>query len=473
MDSTSVSTTALEHDFATELEPTTTADAARSTHATRVDLRPADAQPAPAADRGRIVGSVRDAVDRVTPVARGFVRVEAEPAPAGLPRDAVEELRLFVAMPVAAIDKEGGFAFPSIPFGAWSVTLDVDGCEKREARVTLSAEAPEARVEFMTRLVTPVALTVALTTAAGTPWFESADRVDAELSEEAQLVILPSCPMPGVRLDQTGFRMASGQIALTGKSDPWAVLDVPDSESGCACAVLAGVVVGSAPFAARQSRVEIAVSSVVLAGLRGSAEVLVVEADSRLPIAGAHVMFRSGRDRIVEAVTDPHGWARSENLTSGKLVVVAWNEGFQRTESESNVRGGGPPERVTIALSRAVKISGRMSMSDAAGGWLPIRLHVLGPRIVERAWEQTDQNGDFTFSDLEPAEYAIAPAPLDRPDPKLVRRGEQEGWTYVDARGGSVEGLRIVISKARLAASGIELPSFDARELMRRRIDRR
>jgi hypothetical protein len=430
----------------------------------------------PTGGSGSIAGRVLSLDPGGKQVTAGFARIALAPAVPGSVRDEAEEQRLYIALPVAVIDREGRFTLPRVPLGEWIVSIEPDGFERRQTSVTVANESPATPVEFHTVRALSTLLTVVLQDPTGAGLFEERSGLDLETKMALRTVFLEACPSLGSDLPAKPRELKySGRERNPRPSGLWTTIAFPEPLSGCACVVLGTRVLDAAPFVAGQESVVLHVSVESIQRERRTLQVLVRDSAGLAPLPNAIVKFEPpfGRQRV--QYSNSNGLATADDLLAGDLFVAVELAGYV-TERVGVTLGASPQPLVrTVLLSRAFSIRGRTRFAGKAPGHVVLVSYLVDPPNEagsRRIGEFIVKSGEFSVDGLRPGAYMIGVANSPaRPDPARVRRNEVDGWVWVDLTRGDVDGVTLDVSAAlgEIIGSELEVNSQLFQELMQER----
>lgn len=144
----------------------------------------------------------------------------------------------------------------------------------------------------------------------------------------------------------------------------------------------------------------------------GSIEGVVVDSATGVPIAGVSVYFGSDKAPSYEAETNASGQFRFTGMANGDYGSHFQKSGYVSQFSGSvnsalkpvHIAGGPEPVRLTVPLARYGKLRGRVL--DAEGK------PVAGAKVTLAPLEETtDDQGQFSFSQITPGSYRLKAAP--------------------------------------------------------------
>jgi hypothetical protein len=293
----------------------------------------------PTGGSGSIAGRVLSLDPGGKQVTAGFARIALAPAVPGSVRDEAEEQRLYIALPVAVIDREGRFTLPRVPLGEWIVSIEPDGFERRQTSVTVVDESPATPVEFHTVRALSTLLTVVLQDPTGAGLFEERSGLDLETKMALRTVFLEACPSLGSDLPAKPRELKySGRERNPRPSGLWTTIAFPEPLSGCACVVLGTRVLDAAPFVAGQESVVLHVSVESIQRERRTLQVLVRDSAGLAPLPNAIVKFEPpfGRQRV--QYSNSNGLATADDLLAGDLFVAVELAGYVTERVGSDAR---------------------------------------------------------------------------------------------------------------------------------------
>jgi hypothetical protein len=354
-------------------------------------------------------------------------------------------------------DANGYYSIGTLPAGDWLLSCVARGHENADRRVTIVPDK-EVRADFVLVPETGKAdLVVRLRATDGRPLLETLDGPEKESARALRPVFLSTCPARDVLLTPGAPVLpirASGVHAP--QADEWFEVKFDAKSSGCCCLALGDRVLDAVPFSAASHDIVLVASSADLKEAVGSLRCSVVD-DTTGESLLANVVVRPAAGALRHGMPDANDIIRVDHLLEGEAQVQVNAMNHAPANRTVKIERGAEIDLGVIRLAPYVSISGRV---PAPQGKLPWRA-VFAHRIPDDKHVAEDfgfpasvrLDGQFTFDGVEPGRYLIGWQSGAAPELKPVQTGLIAGWTIVDARSRSVEGVQIVITENMLKST--------------------
>jgi hypothetical protein len=342
-----------------------------------------------------------------------------------------------------SIDANGDYRVEMVGAGERNVSCAVIGYKVVESKVTVGDDGTRCDFELTPVFTFRVVLR--------DPHGQLLTSTDSQELREALSILRPAlvadCPSRGISLPAGTSIIPHRGRRLPPNTEGWYEIDPQSTERFCCC-VLAGDYVLDAvlvPRGAKEITLVVALSDV--RALFGSVKLSVVADESGEPLLNTRVTLTPSTGKASQTLGAARGNVGFERVIAGECAVSVHAPGRVTVTRSIAVRSGEVTDVGVVRLIETVSISGRVRGPALDGKRLLVRLGLNdGPApgtIAVHAWSiPVSTDGTFRFVELAPATYVLGPAMAQPPpDPDAVRRGLHPGWTWIDARGGSLEGV--------------------------------
>lgn len=361
----------------------------------------------------------------------------------------------------------GAFVIRNVRSGRWVLSCSAGGFKPVE-RVVMVPDSPDPfESDFaLTPDTQRPKLLVRLRGTDGRPFLSALDGPELEAAKVLRPVVLATCPLRHVDLPPGASALPiRATSAGRAHSDDWYEIAMDSRESACCCLLLGNRVLDFAPITPDTDSIVLTASRDDLQRSFGSLSVTVVDDASGEPLlAVVEVHPETGPTR--NTTTDANGKAGADHLLQGDLFVRVHSDLRAPITRRAVIRPGETVDLGVIRMVKTVDITGWVEDPVAGASGHKV-VHASGADPVQSdevrtpsvfayridpeqplpqdptATENADASGAFQLASLSPGEYLISSVRNRPPSIQTVREHKVLGWVYVDARFGSVSGVRV------------------------------
>jgi hypothetical protein len=234
------------------------------------------------------------------------------------------------------------------------------------------------------------------------------------------------------------------------RTDEWFEVKLDEKSTGCCCLVLGDRVLDAVPFSAISHDIVLIAAREDLQRAGGSLRCTVVDDVSGEPLP-ARVLVRPASGSSQSASTDANGLVRIEHLLEGEMQVDVNAMNHATANRAIKIERGTELDLGVIRLKGNVSVSGRVTKPPDTPPWRLVYAYRIPETnfVAEEYGSAANVGSDagFAFESLEPSMYLVGWQNRAPPDLRPVKSGLLGGWTIIDARSRSVDGVQIVITK--------------------------
>lgn len=414
---------------------------------------------------GRIRVHIVDAEQRALTRIRGFLGIERDPLTRAStwsgerPAWRIEPVGLSVPRRAwnITIPEGGTFEFECLELGTWSIDCQADGFRGANVDVVLDDVTPQRDVDLVVRRER--SLEVSLRTPDGEPFLAALYRAFPQYGAAVN-----------AQLRRIGDRDGTGLVAFTAVIGPardatyWRTLHTDVFESLTVSAFVAGTLLASGDAPVGVDDLSLVASVDTVSAALGDLSVLVVDDATDVPVAHASVDCGTEGYVLPAEITDENGRVAFTDVLGPEVKLSATSENYApvtRTVTIFPRRRNG----TIVRLERGVTISGtlRRANGQATSDAACLATFDAGSNRGTLVQQAAQRGPTFAFEHVPRGRYvacaestwrtrnARSGRELELPEPPEVaaRSGRMpEGFVYVDATGGSVTNLVLVVPEA-------------------------